>query len=160
MGGPQRQAVPRVDDDDSADEAEQISTRSLALTRYKRNHELMNEVFMYAAFGDPAARAAATAKAVKRNKLESEKGKERESEKEKIQTPYSIFDEKQMNEKITKLNAEIAELEIRAAERREVLLRRQAEAEAEAEAQLQVQEETLNVDGLEAADVSMEGITV
>jgi len=68
MGGPQRQAVPRVYDDDSADEAEQISTRSLALTRYKRNHELMNEVFMYAAFRDPAARAAAAAKAVKGKK--------------------------------------------------------------------------------------------
>lgn len=27
-----------------------ISTRTLALTRYKRNHEYMNEVFMYAAF--------------------------------------------------------------------------------------------------------------
>ncbi|KZP09117.1 hypothetical protein FIBSPDRAFT_938639 [Athelia psychrophila] len=37
----------------SRDEADQISTRSLALTRYKRNHELMNEVFQYAAFGHP-----------------------------------------------------------------------------------------------------------
>lgn len=40
-----------VDDEDSADELEHISTRALALTRYKRNHELMNEVFMHAAFG-------------------------------------------------------------------------------------------------------------
>ena len=33
------------------DEYDHISTRSLALARYKRNHELMNEVFMHAAFG-------------------------------------------------------------------------------------------------------------
>ncbi len=33
------------------DESETISTRTLALTRYRRNHEFMNEVFMYAAFG-------------------------------------------------------------------------------------------------------------
>ena len=35
-----------------ADESETISTRTLALTRYRRNHEFMNEVFMYAAFGE------------------------------------------------------------------------------------------------------------
>lgn len=33
------------------EESEMISTRTLALTRYRRNHEFMNEVFMYAAFG-------------------------------------------------------------------------------------------------------------
>jgi hypothetical protein len=33
------------------DEADHISARTLASVRYKRNHELMNEVFMYAAFG-------------------------------------------------------------------------------------------------------------
>ena len=33
------------------DESESISARTLALTRYRRNHEFMNEVFMYAAFG-------------------------------------------------------------------------------------------------------------
>ena len=138
---------------------------------------------MYAAFGDPAARAAATAKAVKRKKRQSESARGKEKE-EKIQTPYSIFDEKEMDEKIvcfpfipfsfrssilqvthprqTKLDTEIAELEIRTAERREALLRPQAKAEAEAEAQLQVRKGTLDVDvgsvGLEA-DVSMEGQT-
>ena len=35
----------------STEESEMISTRTLALTRYRRNHEFMNEVFMYAAFG-------------------------------------------------------------------------------------------------------------
>ncbi|TFK48815.1 hypothetical protein OE88DRAFT_1634179 [Heliocybe sulcata] len=39
-------------DDDSGDEGDQVSTRALALARYRRNHELMNEVFMYAAFGE------------------------------------------------------------------------------------------------------------
>lgn len=47
---PPQQQRP-VDDEDSSDELEQISTRTLALSRYKRNHELMNEVFMHAAFG-------------------------------------------------------------------------------------------------------------
>ncbi|TFY63812.1 hypothetical protein EVJ58_g3026 [Rhodofomes roseus] len=36
----------RVEDDDSADESDMISTRTLAMTRYKRNHEFMNEVFI------------------------------------------------------------------------------------------------------------------
>lgn len=29
-----------------------ISVRTLAVTRYRRNHEFMNEVFMHAAFGN------------------------------------------------------------------------------------------------------------
>lgn len=33
------------------DELDHISTRSLALARYKRNHDIMNAVFMHAAFG-------------------------------------------------------------------------------------------------------------
>lgn len=41
----------RMEDEDSGDEHEHISTRSLALARYKRNHEFMNEVFMHAALG-------------------------------------------------------------------------------------------------------------
>ena len=40
-----------IEEDDSADENETISTKILALTRYRRNHEYMNEVFMHAAFG-------------------------------------------------------------------------------------------------------------
>jgi hypothetical protein len=49
----QRQPQPpqRLDEEDSADELEHISTRALALSRYRRNHELMNEVFTHAAFG-------------------------------------------------------------------------------------------------------------
>jgi hypothetical protein len=49
----QRQLQPpqRHDEEDSAEELEHISTRTLALTRYRRNHELMNEVFTHAAFG-------------------------------------------------------------------------------------------------------------
>ena len=48
--------------------------------RYKWIHKLMNVVFMYAAFGNPAARAAAMVKAVKWKKwqLESVRGKEKE----------------------------------------------------------------------------------
>ncbi|KAL1936971.1 hypothetical protein VTO73DRAFT_2823 [Trametes versicolor] len=40
-----RQAAARVDDDDSADESDTISTRTLALTRYRRNHEFMSGVW-------------------------------------------------------------------------------------------------------------------
>ena len=36
----------------SLDEHEHISTRSLALARYKRNHDYMNEVFNHAAFSE------------------------------------------------------------------------------------------------------------
>lgn len=110
------------------DEAEQISTRSLALTRYKRNHDLMNEVFMYAAFGDPVKRAEAQSKTAKR-------------EEEKIETPFSIFDTGEMDVKIvrfysllfsyliegakhwreqTKLDEEIAQLKARAAGRKQL----------------------------------------
>jgi hypothetical protein len=35
-----------------SDESELLSTRTLALTRYRRNHELMEEVFKQAAFGE------------------------------------------------------------------------------------------------------------
>lgn len=35
----------------ATDDSDLISARSLALARYRRNHEFMNEVFMYAAFG-------------------------------------------------------------------------------------------------------------
>ncbi|KAF9454857.1 hypothetical protein P691DRAFT_655442 [Macrolepiota fuliginosa MF-IS2] len=43
---------PRPEDDDSGDEADQVSSRTLAMARYKRNHEMMNEVFQTAAFGN------------------------------------------------------------------------------------------------------------
>ncbi|KAF9046513.1 hypothetical protein BJ165DRAFT_1472230, partial [Panaeolus papilionaceus] len=42
----------RMDDDDSGDEVDQISSRTLASARYKRNHDWMNEVFIQAAFGE------------------------------------------------------------------------------------------------------------
>ncbi|KAF8967124.1 hypothetical protein BDZ97DRAFT_1656982 [Flammula alnicola] len=48
-GRPPPQRV--VEEDDSGDEVDQISTRTLALARYKRNHDWMNDVFFQAAFG-------------------------------------------------------------------------------------------------------------
>ncbi|KIM74153.1 hypothetical protein PILCRDRAFT_828437 [Piloderma croceum F 1598] len=160
----QRQVGPRVDDDDSADESEQISTRSLALTRYKRNHELMNEVFMFAAFGGPAARAAAGMKKQKKRKQKKEGDMEEEGEgewEEKLATPFSIFDKNEMEAKMKILNVEIAELEASAAERREAALRREAAARLEAEEALNVADTGADTSvGLEAADILMEGITV
>jgi hypothetical protein len=60
-----------------------------------------------------------------------------------------------------KLNVEIAELEARAAERREAASRREAAARLEAEEALNVVDTGADMSlGLEAADISMEGITV
>ena len=50
---------------------------------------------MYAAFGDPVARAKATAAAKKRK--EKSIG---EAVEEKVETPYSIFDKKDMEQKM------------------------------------------------------------
>ncbi|TFL01235.1 hypothetical protein BDV98DRAFT_529953 [Pterulicium gracile] len=47
-----RAPLPRMEDDDSGDELESVSTRTLAKTRYLRNHDYMNQVFAYAAYGD------------------------------------------------------------------------------------------------------------
>ncbi|OBZ71125.1 SWI/SNF and RSC complexes subunit ssr4 [Grifola frondosa] len=87
-----RQPPPQVEDDDSADESDLISTRTLALTRYRRNHELMNEVFMYAAFGDKKRPAPPP--------------------------PYSIFKMADLEEKSTKLTLEIETLKAKMAARR------------------------------------------
>ena len=142
---------------------------------------------MYAAFGDPVARATAT------KKMEGTDGEE--GKEEKVETPYSRFDKNEMEEKMVryfhslmhphtikqlmyslflsipapqhKLNAEIAELEVRAADRRAAALKREEEARREAEEALDVDGsadgEGVSVSvvlGLEAADISMEGITV
>ncbi|KAI0629799.1 hypothetical protein C8Q77DRAFT_267537 [Trametes polyzona] len=88
-----RQAAARADDDDSADEAETISTRTLALTRYRRNHEYMNEVFMYAAFGNKNAASPPP--------------------------PYSIFKKEDLEEKIAKLSSEIEDMKAKAAARQQ-----------------------------------------
>jgi len=62
------------------------------MTRYKRNHDLMNEVFAFAAFGD--------------------------KESPPRPTPYSIFSQSDLEGDITKLQAEVALLESRAAQRK------------------------------------------
>jgi len=82
---------PRVEDDDSADETEQISTKSLAITRYRRNHELMSEVFTHAAFGNKSSPGPVT--------------------------PYSIFDNSELESRIAKLQSEISVLRQGAADR-------------------------------------------
>ncbi|KAL1937831.1 hypothetical protein VTO73DRAFT_12851 [Trametes versicolor] len=88
-----RQAAARVDDDDSADESDTISTRTLALTRYRRNHEFMNEVFMYAAFGNKNAISPPP--------------------------PFSIFKKDDLEDKISKLTSEIEEMNAKAAARQQ-----------------------------------------
>ncbi|KAF9235672.1 hypothetical protein BU15DRAFT_51129 [Melanogaster broomeanus] len=89
MGG--RPAPPRLDDDDSADEVDMISTRTLALTRYRRNHELMEDIFKQASFGNVVP-----------------------------STPpaYSIFDKAELESKVAKLQEEVEALQTQAAERK------------------------------------------
>ncbi|KLO05741.1 hypothetical protein SCHPADRAFT_838959 [Schizopora paradoxa] len=60
-------------EDDSGDEYDHVTTRSLALARFKRNHDYMHEVFMHAAYGDRVQR--------------------------EIKSPYSCFDEEELKEK-------------------------------------------------------------
>ncbi|KAI0727950.1 hypothetical protein C8Q72DRAFT_425755 [Fomitopsis betulina] len=86
----------RLEDDDSADESDAISTRMLALTRYKRNHEFMNEVFMYAAFSS-----------------------KKEFPPPKL--PYSVFDKAEVEAKVAKLQTETEELRSKADARREAM---------------------------------------
>ncbi|KAF8237206.1 hypothetical protein L208DRAFT_1356612 [Tricholoma matsutake] len=81
---------PRLEDDDSSDETDQLSVRTLSLNRYKRNHDLMNEVFKHAAFGD-------------------KKPQSRPS-------PYHIFDKSEIENKAAKLQAEIEALRIKSEE--------------------------------------------
>ncbi|KAK7025540.1 hypothetical protein VNI00_015893 [Paramarasmius palmivorus] len=83
-------ARPPMMDDDSGDEGDMISTKTLALTRYKRNHDLMNEVFTQAGYRDKyKPKASPTA-------------------------PYkSTFDKAELEEKCAKLTAEIEELKAR-----------------------------------------------
>ncbi|KAH9971997.1 hypothetical protein BGW80DRAFT_1317512 [Lactifluus volemus] len=95
MNPSQRQPQPppqRLDEEDSADELEHISTRTLALTRYRRNHELMNEVFTHAAFGD--------------------------KHPPKPSAPYSIYDKAELETRVEKLTKEVEELRAKSAARR------------------------------------------
>ncbi|KAL1718638.1 hypothetical protein EV715DRAFT_200636 [Schizophyllum commune] len=84
---------PRDVAPDSDDEGDLISSRTLSMTRYRRNHEIMNEVFACAAFG-------------KQKKEEPEP------------SPYSIFDKKELEEKTAKLQEEIEALKTKGEERR------------------------------------------
>ncbi|KAG6870998.1 hypothetical protein C0995_009095 [Termitomyces sp. Mi166 len=86
------QRPPRPEDDDSGDEIDHISTRTLALNRYKRNHDMMNEVFKFAAYGDKHAPLPPR--------------------------PYSIFDKNEIEQKTAKLQEEIEALNASLAERR------------------------------------------
>jgi uncharacterized small protein (DUF1192 family) len=92
VGVGQRPGPPRLDDDESADESELLSTRTLAITRYRRNHELMEEVFRQAAFDS--------------KKLSSSK------------RIYEGFDKAEMEAKIAKLQDDVEALQAKAAERK------------------------------------------
>jgi len=87
----QRPGPPRLEDDESADESELLSTRTLALTRYRRNHELMEEVFKQAAFG---TKQSPPSKRI-----------------------YEAFDKAELEAKVAKLQDEVAVLQAKAVER-------------------------------------------
>jgi len=105
MNPAQRQLQPpqRHDEEDSAEELEHISTRTLALTRYRRNHELMNEVFTHAAFGN--------------------------KQPPKPSAPYSIFDKAELENRAERLNKEIEEMQAKSAARRAVREKEQGTAD-------------------------------
>lgn len=84
----------RIEEDEVDEDSESITIRALALTRYRRNHEFMNEVFMHAAFG-------------------------KQLEPKPQPKGYTIFDKEELSSSISKLEAEIAELEAKAAARRQ-----------------------------------------
>ncbi|KAJ6581069.1 hypothetical protein B0H19DRAFT_1113509 [Mycena capillaripes] len=82
----------RVEDEDSGDENDTISTRALSLTRYRRNHDIMAEVFTHAAYGPKNAPPRPT--------------------------PFSIFNKGELEAQTEKLKAEIEALQARSAERK------------------------------------------
>lgn len=89
-----RAPLPRMEDDDSGDELESVSTRTLAKTRYLRNHDYMNQVFAYAAYGDKSLPT------------------------KPVTEIYSEWKKDEMEDKITQLSNEIVGLENAAEERR------------------------------------------
>ncbi|KAJ7623692.1 hypothetical protein FB45DRAFT_926484 [Roridomyces roridus] len=84
---------PRVEEDDSGDETENISTRSLALTRYRRNHDIMAEVFTHAAYFS-------------------------KNPPPEPPTYKNLFSKADLDAKTEKLKADIEAMQARAAERR------------------------------------------
>ncbi|KAG1729048.1 hypothetical protein EDB19DRAFT_134758 [Suillus lakei] len=92
VGVGQRPGPPRLDDEESADESELLSTRTLAITRYRRNHELMEEVFRQAAFDS-----------------------KKPSPSKRI---YEGFDKAELEAKMAKLQDDVEALQAKAAERK------------------------------------------
>ncbi|KAJ6485764.1 hypothetical protein C8R45DRAFT_997798 [Mycena sanguinolenta] len=90
-GNAQRQG--RVEEEDSGDENDTISTRALSLARYRRNHDIMNEVFAQAAYGQKNAPPPPS--------------------------PFSIFNKAELETKTEKLKAEIEALQARSVERKQ-----------------------------------------
>jgi len=74
------------------DEVDSISARTLALTRYKRNHEWMNEVFYQAAYGTPFQRSFLFNQRVAG-----------ESNPIPHKAPYSVFTKTELDEKTVRL---------------------------------------------------------
>jgi len=80
------------DEDDSGDEYDQVSTRTLSIERFKRNHELMAEVFTAASKGIRSPPS--------------------------LPSPYSPLDINDMSARVAKLDAEVEVLKAKAEERR------------------------------------------
>ncbi|KAG6808775.1 hypothetical protein H0H92_002955 [Tricholoma furcatifolium] len=92
---------------DVPDEIDHISTRALALNRYKRNHDMMNEVFKFAAYVYI---------------LVVIHGRTGDKHRPPPPRPYSIFDKAEIEAKTAKLEEDIEALNARLGERRRDLV--------------------------------------
>ncbi|KAG5652971.1 hypothetical protein H0H81_002869 [Sphagnurus paluster] len=104
-------ARPRPEDDDSGDEIDQISTRTLALNRYKRNHDMMNEVFKFAAYGTSSILWSTIPILTQEFPILGDRNAPPPPR------PYSIFNKSEIEEKTVKLQEEIEALKAKSAER-------------------------------------------
>ncbi|KAF9052430.1 hypothetical protein BDZ89DRAFT_1056784 [Hymenopellis radicata] len=93
MGGVRPSFPPHHEEIAEIEDGDIYTTRSLAMARYRRNHEFMNDIFRHAAY---------------RGKYTPDPP-----------VSYSIFDKNELEEKAQKLEKELEALKVKSAQRRE-----------------------------------------